>query len=94
MYSKTYCNNFDIEICARDLDLKMCVTLTSIRACLTEYDECKSDDHGCHHICVNTLGGYRCECKIGYELNPDGKRCEGLFRQFTRILIFTSLVHV
>ncbi|XP_064635870.1 tolloid-like protein 1 [Lineus longissimus] len=43
---------------------------------IKEYDECLTDDHGCEHDCVNTLGGYRCECKIGYELHPDGKKCE------------------
>lgn len=42
-----------------------------------EYDECASEEHGCHHICVNTLGSFRCECNIGYELHSDGKRCEG-----------------
>lgn len=41
-----------------------------------EYDECSTDAHGCHHLCVNTLGGFRCTCKIGYELHSDGKRCE------------------
>ncbi|XP_059143177.1 tolloid-like protein 1 [Physella acuta] len=41
-----------------------------------ELDECKNNDHGCDHICVNTLGSYRCECRIGYELHSDGKRCE------------------
>lgn len=41
-----------------------------------EHDECKSEHHGCQHVCVNTLGGYRCECEIGFELNSDGKRCE------------------
>ncbi len=43
----------------------------------SEFDECKTNKHGCSHICVNTLGGYRCQCEIGYELHPDGKRCEG-----------------
>ena len=43
----------------------------------TEYDECRTEDHGCQHVCVNTIGGYRCECKIGYELSPDGRTCEG-----------------
>ncbi|XP_074648145.1 tolloid-like protein 2 isoform X2 [Tubulanus polymorphus] len=43
---------------------------------IKEYDECKTDEHGCEHECVNTLGGYRCECTIGYELHSDGKRCE------------------
>jgi len=27
-------------------------------------------------VCVNTLGSYRCSCRIGYELHSDGKRCE------------------
>jgi tolkin protein len=41
-----------------------------------EHDECQSEDHGCEHICINTVGGYRCECKIGFELNQDGRTCE------------------
>lgn len=41
-----------------------------------EYDECATDHHGCDHICVNTLGSFKCECKIGYELHSDGKKCE------------------
>ena len=45
-----------------------------------EYDECLKDNHGCGHICVNTLGGFRCECEIGYELHSDGKKCEGRAR--------------
>lgn len=43
---------------------------------MKEYDECQNADHGCDHECVNTLGGYRCECSIGYELHSDGKKCE------------------
>uniref|UniRef100_A0A5S6R2C3 Metalloendopeptidase n=1 Tax=Trichuris muris TaxID=70415 RepID=A0A5S6R2C3_TRIMR len=43
---------------------------------IKEFDECKTTNHGCHHKCVNTLGGYRCECDIGYELHSDGKSCE------------------
>ncbi|XP_076317965.1 tolloid-like protein 1 [Tachypleus tridentatus] len=43
---------------------------------IKEYDECAGKDHGCEHTCVNTLGGFRCECKIGYELHSDGKKCE------------------
>ena len=44
---------------------------------LVEFDECATDTHGCHHRCVNTLGGFKCECDIGYELHSDGKKCEG-----------------
>ena len=44
---------------------------------ISEYDECATDIHGCDHVCVNTLGSFKCECKIGYELHSDGKKCEG-----------------
>ncbi|CAL4063003.1 unnamed protein product [Meganyctiphanes norvegica] len=43
---------------------------------MKEYDECSSLDHGCEHHCINQLGRYECQCKIGYELHSDGKRCE------------------
>ena len=43
---------------------------------IKEFDECSDSDHGCEHQCVNTLGGYRCECRIGFELHSDGKKCE------------------
>lgn len=43
---------------------------------IKEYDECATKEHGCQHECINTLGSFRCECKIGYELHSDGKRCE------------------
>lgn len=39
-------------------------------------DECKSDNHGCEHRCVNKIGGYECECNIGYSLRSDGKTCQ------------------
>ncbi|KAJ6633667.1 Dorsal-ventral patterning protein tolloid, partial [Pseudolycoriella hygida] len=41
-----------------------------------EFDECEMQDHGCEHECVNTLGGYQCNCFIGYELHSDKKTCE------------------
>lgn len=43
---------------------------------MKEFDECVLTDHGCEHNCTNTLGGYECSCKIGYELHSDGKHCE------------------
>ncbi|XP_020288864.1 bone morphogenetic protein 1 isoform X2 [Pseudomyrmex gracilis] len=43
---------------------------------MKEFDECVSTDHGCEHDCINTLGGYECSCKVGYELHSDGKHCE------------------
>ncbi|KFM59925.1 Tolloid-like protein 1, partial [Stegodyphus mimosarum] len=43
---------------------------------VTEIDECSGFKHGCQQKCINTVGSYRCECDIGYELHSDGKRCE------------------
>ena len=48
---------------------------------LAEYDECaNSEEHGCEHECINTLGGYECQCRIGFELHSDEKRCESKSR--------------
>ena len=50
---------------------------TDITNIFVEYDECtNAQEHGCEHDCINTLGGYECQCMIGYELHSDEKRCE------------------
>ncbi|XP_051165745.1 bone morphogenetic protein 1-like isoform X3 [Leptopilina boulardi] len=43
---------------------------------MKEFDECALTEHGCEHDCINTLGGYECSCKVGFELHSDGKHCE------------------
>lgn len=53
---------------------------------VSEFDECVLIEHGCEHDCINTLGGFECSCKPGYELHSDGKHCEGKLpsdRQFS-----------
>jgi hypothetical protein len=45
---------------------------------VAEFDECALQNHGCEHNCINTLGGYECSCRIGFELHSDGKHCEGM----------------
>lgn len=45
-------------------------------AFMEELDECALPTHGCEHNCINTLGGYECACRIGFELHSDGKHCE------------------
>ena len=51
-----------------------------INIIFVEYDECtNAQEHGCEHDCINTLGGYECQCMIGYELHSDEKRCERKF---------------
>ncbi|XP_026041634.1 matrilin-2 isoform X1 [Astatotilapia calliptera] len=38
-------------------------------------DMCEVVDHQCQHICVSSPASYRCKCREGYILNPDGKTC-------------------
>lgn len=43
-------------------------------ACV-DLDECATNNGGCDQLCVNTAGGYRCECRAGYAPTPAGT-CE------------------
>lgn len=41
-----------------------------------DIDECNGD-HVCDHGCTNVNGSFACSCDSGYELQPDGRTCEG-----------------
>lgn len=42
-------------------------------------DECSFDKDACdaNQICINQIGSYRCDCKIGFTIDPITKACEG-----------------
>ena len=46
---------------------------------LSDIDECDLQTDGCAHNCSNTIGGFECSCRDGYELEEDGKTCRGEF---------------
>uniref|UniRef100_A0A3B5MK58 VWFA domain-containing protein n=1 Tax=Xiphophorus couchianus TaxID=32473 RepID=A0A3B5MK58_9TELE len=39
-------------------------------------DMCKVVEHQCQHLCVSSPASYRCRCRKGFILNPDGKTCK------------------
>uniref|UniRef100_A0A8B9LVB8 Low-density lipoprotein receptor-related protein 2 n=1 Tax=Astyanax mexicanus TaxID=7994 RepID=A0A8B9LVB8_ASTMX len=69
---------------------------------------CGMDKGGCEQICVlshrtdNGGLGYRCRCRMGYDLHPDGKRCVGktvnkfqiINISITRIIVLLSLNYI
>uniref|UniRef100_A0A672MY84 Low-density lipoprotein receptor-related protein 2-like n=1 Tax=Sinocyclocheilus grahami TaxID=75366 RepID=A0A672MY84_SINGR len=65
---------------------------------------CGANRGGCEHICVlshrtdNGGLGYRCRCRMGYDLHADGKRCLGktdlIYKDANYHCIFASYVHV
>ena len=46
-----------------------------------DIDECEAGLHECQQLCVNTAGGFRCDCNPGYELGDDGSTCSGMQHQ-------------
>lgn len=43
---------------------------------IKEQDECALEKHECEHECINTMGGYRCGCQMGFELHSNRKTCQ------------------
>ncbi|XP_069771743.1 uncharacterized protein [Narcine bancroftii] len=41
-----------------------------------DINECEVGSPECSHFCGNTIGGYRCYCPIGFELQSDGHMCK------------------
>lgn len=40
-------------------------------------DECKLNNGGCSHLCVDTQAGFYCDCRQGFQL-VDNKTCEDI----------------
>lgn len=53
----------------------------------SDVDECSTLRGVCDNgHCINTEGGYRCECFSGYRPSNDRKRCIGLYRFFAAFM--------
>lgn len=47
-------------------------------AIYVDIDECSYDKEACdvNQVCTNEVGGYRCDCKIGFSLDALTNACE------------------
>lgn len=62
--------------CCVGRDLSETVLVFSAFGSNPDIDECAtSSETPCAHICINTLGSYRCECREGYVQEDDGRTC-------------------
>ena len=41
-------------------------------------NECAEGSHNCSQYCSNTAGSYECSCRDGYQLDDDGRSCNGI----------------
>lgn len=48
---------------------------TNSRFCARDAKSCKDKNGGCDHLCLETAGGIRCECREGYYLSDDTFSC-------------------
>ena len=42
-----------------------------------DINECATNTSNCSQTCINSIGGYSCDCYHGYSLNADKAGCDG-----------------
>ncbi len=64
-----------------------CLEHAPVRRCILAADvnECVEGNGGCAQRCMNEAGGFRCLCERGWELNADGRSCDGESRGEGRV---------
>ena len=60
----------------RSINLKKICWMLVVMYVYADVNEC-AGDHGCHHLCNNTDGSFRCYCDPGYILHSNGITCSG-----------------
>ena len=57
----------------------------------TDINECTEGGHNCSRTqcCVDTIGGFECQCGEGFEPNNDGLDCVGMYVTVDFILCST-----
>ena len=60
------------------LSLFIRLQMISVSLYFPDVDECQNtSSHNCEQDCVNFPASFFCDCGDGYELNADGRTCDG-----------------
>ena len=60
------------------LPLFIRLQMISVSLYFPDVDECQNNSsHNCEQHCVNFPASFFCDCGDGYELNADGRSCDG-----------------
>ena len=61
-----------------------------------DVNECSDQTHDCSQLCNNSIGNFTCYCTEGYNLDIDGKTCNGklLYLEINYIYELTFFFHV
>uniref|UniRef100_A0A3B3YXJ5 VWFA domain-containing protein n=1 Tax=Poecilia mexicana TaxID=48701 RepID=A0A3B3YXJ5_9TELE len=62
-----------VHLVANFSQIETLISVFNVCACSLGSDMCKVVEHQCQHICVSSPASYRCRCRKGFTLNPDGK---------------------
>ena len=58
----------------------------------SDIDECNNGTHNCSQICTNTNGSFNCGCKNGYHLHLDEVTCNGMYKMWIYIQLYSYLI--
>lgn len=59
-----------------------------LRKICLDIDECQTEERACDSTqdCINTLGSYKCECKVGFQFDSITGACTGIVAVATCII--------
>ena len=63
------------------------IKLLLMHHCIIDVDECATRVDECDQNCQNNVGSYTCSCNLGYILNVDGFRCDGMSSHYSTLKI-------
>ena len=58
---------------------------------IIDVDECATGVEECDQNCQNNVGSYECSCNLGFMLNNDGFRCDGIILIICLITFYNDL---